>query len=52
MRAWLRDHGLLIANLLLFGISSAAWCCRASGAENAKQLEQTEGRLSRWVTSC
>ena len=46
MRAWLRDHGLMIANLLLFVIFFGGMVLSGVRVYNAQQLEHGEQTVS------
>jgi hypothetical protein len=46
MRTWLRDHGLLIANLLLFVIFFGGMVLSGVRVYNAEQLEHAEQAVS------
>ena len=46
MRAWLRDHGLLIANLLLFVIFFGGMVLSGIRVYNSEQLEHGEQAVS------
>ena len=52
MRAWLRDHGLLIANLLLFVIFFGGMVLSGVRVYNSEQLEHGEaGGLARSLSA-